>query len=149
LLVTINDNHSLPGQGIISWFRTVSVDAKGQNYAFLFKNNRDSNYNTSTSNLVDLDLDDPDDVFMALYQNDRLTLTAPYDVRKFLYKVNVNSGNAHSILRGSSLTNQFFMDGHGHVVARIDRTEKPHIDHVLMDTDDDWKDVAQYGRNRK
>ena len=36
------------------------------------------------------------------------------------------------------------MDGHGRVVARIDRTEKPLTDHVLLNIDDDWKDIAQF-----
>jgi dipeptidyl aminopeptidase/acylaminoacyl peptidase len=140
LLVTIAMNQAVLGDNVNRWDRTVSVDTDGQKPAVMFRDFASRDYNYSASVVTDYDLDDPDHIFMPLVYVD------PYDygTRYSLYKIDVNDGRQTLQERGSSKTDEYFMDGHGHVVARIDQETNPLIDHLLIYKDDNWKEVAKF-----
>ena len=140
LLITINMNvigdYDLK---VNAWFRTLSVDVHGQNAVLLFANSASRNFNYSASGLVDVDLDDPDHVFMSLWNVDGY-----FDPTNTIYRIDVNSGNAEVFVRGSSKTSGWIMDGHGNVVGRVDRDKNPLVDHLLLKHNDDWTEIAKY-----
>jgi dipeptidyl aminopeptidase/acylaminoacyl peptidase len=144
LLVTINLNKGMLGYDMIAWYRTVSADTKGKNFTVLFKNNKDIDYNPSASNILDLDLDDPDHIFMTLYKDESDLTSAFSKPQMIVFKVNVNSGNASYFTKGGLRTVDYIMDGHGKLAARIDRLENPLRDEVLANDNDDWKKIAEY-----
>jgi dipeptidyl aminopeptidase/acylaminoacyl peptidase len=45
---------------------------------------------------------------------------------------------------GSGDSGDWIMDGHGHVVARVTHTEHPLIDHLNINNNDSWKEIAHY-----
>ncbi len=140
LLITINANMKADGDTKIqSWFRTMSVDADGANSAMMFGNSTWRDYNYSAASVADFDLDDAGHVYMPLFVpglDDGLQLD--------LYRVDVKTGDAERARSGNRQTNEWIMDGHGHVVARVDQTEHPLVDHLKFLANDDWKEIGTY-----
>ena len=66
------------------------------------------------------------------------------DFRLMMYKVDVNTGWAERIERGSEKTIRFLMDGHGKMVARLDQEKNPLVDHVLANRGGDWTEIASF-----
>jgi dipeptidyl aminopeptidase/acylaminoacyl peptidase len=139
LLITINVNMQIIGDDVNPWFRTVSVDTHGQNGVTMFSNMteaRDRNY--SGSSVVDLAPDDPNHIYMSLYEN-----PTSREFRDTVFRVDVTTGEAERVLRGGPETQGFIMDGHGHVVARLDMTRHPWTQRLLFNAgDNDWKEIA-------
>lgn len=140
LMLTINLNAGIWGNGPDAWYRGVIVDADGQNPAVLFNNIQDKYYASgSTATVLDLALSDPDNIYMPLVANYGMINSPDYRYRVF--QVNVNTGRAQMVVNGGSNTTRFFMDGAGNVIARKDLTEKPLTDHVLA-YHDGWREIA-------
>jgi dipeptidyl aminopeptidase/acylaminoacyl peptidase len=139
-----------------TWTRLVSIDTRGQNDILLFKNNPFVNNNTDTAIVVDRDLDDPDNIFMPLFiyadmrsPGDEATDSkAGRDGRNLfrydLYRVNVRTGHEERVAAGNYRTKQWFMDGHGHILARQDQSETPLVDHLEVLNKDEWTRLADY-----
>jgi dipeptidyl aminopeptidase/acylaminoacyl peptidase len=145
LLITVNSNAAVLGDSVNAWYRIVSVDARGQQSSLLLKNidSRDNNY--SAAAIADLALDDPDHIYMPLWTDfEFLSYTRHSDFRKALYKVDVNSGVAHLIEKGTSKTDEFIMDGHGAIVARVDTLKDPLKDVLYLYRNGSWTEVAQF-----
>ncbi len=141
LLVRINLNGGVVGYKVSAWYRTVAVDADGQNPAALLNNiNDDHVFNGSTSTIVDMAPDDPDNIYMPLWAD--YGLLGKPDIRNRLYRVNVNTGRAQMLVQGGTHTSQFVMDGAGNVVARVDQTKDPLTDHLLAYKDGSWREIA-------
>ena len=140
LLLTINMNQKAGGDTKVqSWYRTVGVDPDGKNMTVMFANSTWRDLNYSNSQVVDYDLDDPTHVYMPLWVpnlDDDFSLT--------LYRIDVKTGDAERFANGSKLTNEWIMDGHGHVVARIDQTAHPLTDHLKIMVKDDWNEIGSY-----
>ena len=112
-----------------TWVREETVSEKGKDAVVLNANQGDIGNNVSGPGLIDVDLDDPDTAFMplAVYNlagEDHVGLEEQPDqvFRLDLLSVNVRTGRSHSFMTGTVQTKDWFMDGHGHVVARIDRS---------------------------
>ncbi len=110
--------------------RTMSIDAKAQNPVAMFSNSEALEYSGSTSNIEDIDLDDPDNVYMSLWSN--------------IYKVNVTTGHATRFIEGEPRTYQWIMDGHGKVVAHVEQEEFQFTDHLFFYSNNRWKEVGSY-----
>jgi dipeptidyl aminopeptidase/acylaminoacyl peptidase len=139
LLVVVNVNQKFYGDSVKPWFRTISINTTGTNAVVMFANmDRARNDNYSTAEITDIDTDDPDHVYMPLY-----TPISYVSYRNSIFRVDVTTGDAERYVAGSSSTVDWVMDGHGHVVARIDQTHDPLTDHLMLPgKDDDWKEVA-------
>ncbi|MGA7675603.1 MAG: S9 family peptidase [Rhizomicrobium sp.] len=145
LLITINSNAKVWGDQVNPWYRTVSIDTLGQNAVIMFSDARDRlAMNYSASNIVDLALNDPDHIYMAMWADEKETeyTFGASDVRYSVFQVDVTNGRSHRVFLGGEHTNQWIMDGHGQPIARVDQTLLPLTDHLMLHTaQEDWKEV--------
>jgi dipeptidyl aminopeptidase/acylaminoacyl peptidase len=147
LLITVEMQKSMLGGAINTWARTIAVDADGKNRAQLFSNIDSTAFNYSTSFISDFDLDDPDHIFMPLRT---IYARLPGDTSMYvrfdthLYSVDVNNGKARVSVPGGPNTGNYFMDGHGNVVARLDVENDPLKDTILVRRNDDWVELASF-----
>ena len=143
LLITINLNDRVLGDNVNPWFRTIAIDPDGQNGVVLFKNQteaRDINY--SASEIADLAPDDPDHIYMPLFAPGTYLMEIWEPPHSRLFRVDVNSGNALPVVGGTKNTVSWVMDGSGNVVARMDQTKDPLVDHILVYKAGDWREIA-------
>lgn len=104
------------------------------------------------TSVEDVDLADPDNIYMPLsvyvgnLANEDVMRPRRADeaFNLALYRVNVHTGAAERVMEGNNTTEAFYMDGNGHVVARIDQIGRPLIDHLMILDHGDWKDVGDY-----
>lgn len=126
--------------------RTFSFDAKASHPVMLFKNLTSTHYNLDSSIIEDVNLDDPGHVIMPMVGEHMRAFS--WD----LYKVDIFSGMAEPYLEGKPITSDYtdehtedwVMDGHGHAVARIDRTYDPLVDHLKLNENGAWREVQSY-----
>ena len=136
-----------------TWRRAFSVDIHGGKLATLMANVPALGNNVDAVNVIDLAPEDPDNIYMALWnikpklQEDLNTLikkkqddTFKYD----LFKVDVHSGKAMLVQSGNETTIDWISDGHGKAVARIDQTERPLKDHVWISKGGHWEEIGIY-----
>ncbi|MDR3528705.1 MAG: S9 family peptidase [Rhizomicrobium sp.] len=147
LLITVNINQDVFHQGVDPWYRLVSCDLQGKNFAMMFydrRRSRDLNMNAAV--VSDLAVEDPDHIYMPLYNDfsSQQTLTLSMsDLLNAMFKVDVTTGVSELVTRGSIDTRDWLMDGRGTVVARIDQTTNPRLDHLkLRTTGGSWNEVA-------
>ena len=116
-----------------AWYRLDAIDADGKNPTVMFSDKREYfDYNSSMATVAGFAQSDPDHVYMPLY-------TARYN----LFRVDVNSGHSEQVMGGSSRTGEWVMDGNGTVVARLDETIAPLVDHIWAYTaNKEWKEIA-------
>jgi len=140
LLMTVNMNQKAGGDTKVqSWYRTIGVDPDGKNMTVMFAHSTWRDLNYSNSQVVDYDLDDPTHVYMPLWVpnlDDDFTLN--------LYRIDVKTGDAERFASGRKDTNEWIMDGHGHIVARIDQSQHPLTDHLKVMVKDDWNEIGSY-----
>jgi dipeptidyl aminopeptidase/acylaminoacyl peptidase len=106
--------------------RTISVSISGKDPVILLK--KDSkvyDVNRSTGDIVAADTTNPDIVYIGAFQWTALvtrmdTKFAQDEAYYNLYKVNVENGDIDIVEHGNEFTQQWIMDGNGHVTARID-----------------------------
>lgn len=141
LLVTITQNLRVRGDDVNVWARLIAIDSDGKNPVMLLSKMDDSNYNYNVAIIDDLNSDDPDSIVMPL------TRFSAYDGKTYraLFTVNLNSGYSSPLVQGGHDTKRFFMDGHGHVVARLDRTESPLAEHLYLYEKEKWVETASFG----
>ncbi|HWA91943.1 MAG TPA: S9 family peptidase [Rhizomicrobium sp.] len=158
LIVFIKINKRIGDEAnlIHSWLRAMSVDAKGGHAVMLMKDNINLNANTNAARIVDMDLDDPDRVYMQIFVYS--DLRSPADeatdsklgrqdrnmFRDDLYRVDVRTGAEERVASGTHDTHDWFLDGHGGIVARLNRTETPLVDHLEALRDKSWVEIGKY-----
>ena len=155
LLLKIKKNQSVSwakdAHLVHSWGRTLSVSLDGKDVILLFEHNSSLNLNIDATEVDDLDTSDPDNIYMplSLYADFR----SPEEQARgddndafylALYRVNVHTGDTEKVLSGSHATENFYMDGNGHVVARIDETTRPLVEHLLFFDKGDWREFDHY-----
>jgi len=133
LLVNIVDHTILMSHDVErTVYRTMSVDPDTKEMVGLLGNVDSIQYNPVSSIIADLDPDDPTHVYMPLYSGSIGTSAGYYDKITYdLFQVDVTSGHAVFVKRGDN-TFQWIMDGHGHVVARVDQKYDTLIDTVSI-----------------
>ncbi len=127
--------------------RGFAIDVDGRNLVTLMKNRNSWGENTNTADIVDLDLDDPNYIFMDMYGPHYSNGPFVLDV----YKVDIHSGSAEVFDTGQFArsewqfgTNGWLMDGHGHVVARLDQSAKPLKDQLSIRDGSEWKAIGTF-----
>jgi acetyl esterase/lipase len=135
LFVTVNANEKGGTDRVHAWFRTVSIDAETNESAMLFSDSVWRDANTSASVVDDIDLDDPDHVYMPLY----VPTTG-----MALYRVDVRTGKPERVMGGGWQTEGWIMDGHGQVAGRIEATERPLAEHLSVYENGDWRRIGDY-----
>jgi len=146
LLITINVNQDVFHQGVDPWYRMFSCDAQGKNFVMMFSDRRKSrDINANAAIVADLAVEDPQHIYMPLYNDfsnmEHLTASMS-DLINAMFKVDVTTGWSELVARGNMDTNSWLMDGHGNVVARIDQTINPRLDHLKLRTSSGgWNEV--------
>jgi hypothetical protein len=132
-----------------AWYRSLSLAVGDKpDWVQLFNNFNQESINTSTADIVDRSLADPDAIFIPQWSNnDPGGLgqgSMVTDTRFDLYRVDVRTGKAALAALGPRFSSQWIMDGHGNVVGRVDRTIAPLTDHVMLLRNGDWTDVMDF-----
>jgi dipeptidyl aminopeptidase/acylaminoacyl peptidase len=93
----------------------------------------------------DLALDDPGNIYMPGYAYRRqmgvLGTAGAYEYH--LFRVSLENGAGTRIQSGTERTARWIMDGHGHVVARIDTTNEWRGDDIFAASGDDFRHIAK------
>jgi dipeptidyl aminopeptidase/acylaminoacyl peptidase len=146
LLIRININQDLFRQGVDAWYRLVSTDVTGKTFAMMFSDRPKSrDVNNDASIVLDLAEEDPDHIYMPLY-NDFSGREHPSesmsDYLNSVWRVDVASGRSSVVVKGNTDTKSWVMDGHGSVVARVDQTTNPRVDHLkVRQSNGDWNEI--------
>jgi dipeptidyl aminopeptidase/acylaminoacyl peptidase len=145
LVITVKSNERVMGDSRIrTWERTISVKPDGSGIVPLLKNYISLPNNTDDDVVADSDLDDPDSIFIPLYTPNIVMKSPneyydPYeDFRLDLLKVNLETGEGHTFETGKYTTNQWIMDGHGHIVARVELMLHPLHEQLFVYHNGDW-----------
>jgi len=145
-----------PSELMHTWARAVSFDLQGGSPTVLMKDNRYLNYNTDAAAIDDVDLDDLDNVYMSIFVYSDMrgegqigadTMRDVEDderIRYDLYRVNARTGNEELVADGTSHTRHWFLDGHGKIVARLNQTQHPLMDHLEVFDKGDWRKAGDY-----
>jgi len=129
-----------PSELIHQWTRAVSFDVHGGDPVILMKNNLFTDINTNVAIIDDVDLDDPDNIYMPIFVYSDVDDAFRYD----LYRVNVRTGSEERVAVGKARTAGWYLDGHGKIIGRLDHTEKPLLDHVEAYDKGDWREIGEY-----
>ncbi len=145
------------GPKLHTYERAMSVGIDGSDPVALLAHNPNLNFNLGTGWIVDRDLGDPDNVFMPFWSFADVRVSA--DVTRHsglddddyadlyvneLYKINVHTGEGSRVADGGHYTYGWYMDGNGQIVARVDETTHPLVDHLMLFRDGDWKQVGAF-----
>lgn len=110
--------------------RMMSADKDMSNMAVLMEGERGLKRNTSLSRITNFLDSDDNHVLMAAYRNGK----------RNLYKVDIVSGNAEFVTKGSSRTYRFFNDDDGKPLYRFDYRERSKtIEIFRFESEDDWE----------
>lgn len=142
---------------LVSWGREISYDASGNNIAILFRHNPFYSENISMLGVKDIDLDDPDNVYVPYgVWSDLLSpseealrsknghATDSDLFRLDMFKVNVRTGDDEKVVAGDYSTRDWYMDGHGHVLARLDRASNSVEEHLKSYENGSWHDIRTF-----
>ena len=140
LLVYIQQGKRMAGDSMMrKWVRAVGISPDGSNLVVMLSNNASLNYNPQVG-VSDLALDDPKHIYMPLFVETSTTSGYRFE----LHKVDVMSGEGEREAWGKPETTNWFMDGNGHVVGRLDEEERPLMDRVMRYTDGAWSELKSY-----
>jgi len=137
-----------------SWGRVLAVSADGTNPVVLFHNIPEFGNNTGIYPVADFDLDDPTHVFIPLYKFDAGSAEGAFmstikddhanHFRLDLFKVDVTTGNAEKEETGDLDTIGWYMDGHGHVIARLEQDPGTLEEQLKLYVGGSWKDGGRF-----
>ncbi len=119
-------------RGVSAWARAVSVTPSTQTAVLLMYNAPSFRANYNVGAITDIAANDPDHIFMQ--EVDKWDHEFTLD----LYRVDLSTGSAQLIFRGTRDTIRYVMDGYGRVAARIDRDEDL-TDHVIIGGNETYK----------
>jgi dipeptidyl aminopeptidase/acylaminoacyl peptidase len=137
-------------------YRGVAVGVGDEDPVELFSNPalaQSVAYNVFPLAVSDIDLDDPDAVYMPLWTipkdmhgDDATAISVGIDPNFHfsLYRVDVHTGHADMVDGGSLLEGVWFMDGHGNVVGRVDRLHEPLVDRLRFFSNGNWRDIHDF-----
>jgi dipeptidyl aminopeptidase/acylaminoacyl peptidase len=111
-------------KGFTAYSRALSVTLSNQTAVLLMNNAPYFRLNDNGADIVDFSPDDPDHVYMD--EADRWDREVTLD----LYKVDLGTGRAEHVFRGTRDTIRYVTDGNGHMLARLDQ-DSDLTDHVL------------------
>jgi dipeptidyl aminopeptidase/acylaminoacyl peptidase len=143
-----------------SWGRVITISATGDDDVVPFRHNPNFGNNVGIAAVDDVDLADPDSMFIPFYvRTDNLSPadeaqglkggSTPYNNFQLdMFRVNARTGDAQIFESGSASTTQWFMDGNGHVVARVDQTASPQVDQLKALSNGNWHDLGSYDASR-
>ena len=142
---------------LTSWGRAVSVDLSARDPQVLFRHDVEFENNGGISEPADIDLDDPDNIYVPFYrysnnlsdEQEAIQSSLGKDLndmyRYDLFKVNVRTGDDTRVEVGDYGTREWFMDGHGHTIGRADRDSSSLETHLKLLDKGEWRDGGYGG----
>ncbi len=136
--------------------RAMVISATGDDEVIPFRHNANFGNNVGIASVEDYDLADPNSVFIPFYvttdnldpieQASRLKGGGSTEnmFQQDVFRVNVRTGDADIFGTGDAMTTEWFMDGNGQVVARIDQSVNPLTDHLKAFSNGNLRDIASY-----
>ncbi len=129
----------LQGRDDVSFSRMVSVNADMSEMSVLMENEANLRRNYSLSRVTNYIKNDPNFVLMAAYRSGKRTL----------YRVNVYSGEADYITKGSSRTYRFLSDDDGNPLYRFDYRERSKTVEIFeYQGHDIWERIDKFRLNK-
>jgi dipeptidyl aminopeptidase/acylaminoacyl peptidase len=142
------------GNHVNRWGRTMSISADGSQQVELFKGNVSLQNNYSATRVADLALDDPTHIYMPLFVYDNIKAEDAQASNRFdedkryfredLFRVDLTTGHGETVTTGTTDTIEWYMDGHGNVVARLDQSMDPLVDHIEVYKNGTWSEVGSF-----
>jgi dipeptidyl aminopeptidase/acylaminoacyl peptidase len=138
------------------WGRTVAISTDGTNPIELFQGKRFAQENVDTTYVVDIGLGVAgDDIYMPFLVFDENSADADIVNNRFdpnhkgygrydLYRVSLSTGKGEKVEAGSGDTVDWFMDGHGKIVGRLDRVMNPLEDRLKRYANRSWSDAGTF-----
>lgn len=117
--------------------RGLFVSPDGGNPVRVLGNVQTLEYNGSGTSVVDLMIDDPEHILMRLMARSTMG-----HGRVSLFRVNLKTGNGRKVELGGPDTGNWLTDGRGNLVARVDYTNKPRREKLLVRDGDNWREIA-------
>ena len=119
--------------------RMLSVNTDMSDMAVMMESQQRLKRNTSLSRVTNFLPDNPDHVLMAAVKNSK----------RMLYRVDVDTGKAEEMAKGSSRTFRFFSDDKGNPLYRFDyRRRSKTIELFKFEVDDKWELIDEISLNR-
>ncbi len=141
---------------LVTWGRVITISSTGEDDVVPFRHDKNFSVNSGIAGVSDVDLADPDNIFIPYFEmTDNLSPAeeasnlkggrTPFNAYEYdMFRVNARTGDAEVFATGNNMTRDWFMDGDGHVVARVDQSENPLVDHVKAFANGDWHDLGNY-----
>lgn len=129
------------------WVRAFSMNAHAQDAVRLMAHSVVGDINVNTGYVADLAMDDPNNVYMEGYDvqfDSPDTRFSTEHIRLNVYRVNLKSGDPTNVADGGDDTAQWVMDGHGHVIARLDQNSVSSKNELMLGGPGAWKTVAAF-----
>lgn len=126
--------------------RTFSVSLDGQDRKMLMESNNFLNANGGVG-VEDIALSDRDHIYVSMWDdyyalNHDASTHNQYDLT--LYRYDLRTGQADTVMVGDPQTVGWFMDGRGNLVGRLDEDDEPRVDRLKAFRDNKWRDLAVY-----
>jgi dipeptidyl aminopeptidase/acylaminoacyl peptidase len=160
ITVSINTRNNVASK-LYTFRRVIAVDANCANAVVLFADAPNSNLFLDGPQLLDRDLADPGFAFMAMMGDTRVrdnrhrasatasqAMVAGGNLYLNVYRVNLANGDYELVEPGSVYTTEWYMDGHGKIVARVDQYKNDLKLHVKVLHDGTWLDLAVFDASR-
>jgi len=153
LVMVVRKNTRRQGETEIrTLLRAIAVNLDGSNPVVLLNKERGYTNNPFAADIVSIDLSDPDHAYAALYVPYVSTLPSklgylhPEKVSYHLnlFKVDVNTGAAVPVGRGEDGTSMWLMGANGRIAARVDQDRHPLVEHVFVNRDGGWNEIASF-----
>ena len=154
LVLIIKKNYKPTGYDKVeTWYRMLAIGADGSNPVVLMADQPGFRYNTSSATIIGRDMNDPDHVYTELYvphmtvQSGSGRLENKEDQKVFrldLLKVDINTGAAETMARGTPETWNWIVDNHGNIIGRIDQSVRPLKDHLYLNRSGTFDEVGVF-----
>ncbi|HEX4269866.1 MAG TPA: alpha/beta fold hydrolase [Rhizomicrobium sp.] len=148
LMVVIKSSLNAVDGRLRTWVRSLLVDAQGKNARILMENERTLDNNTVTARIVDGMPNDPDHFLTSLFRNHmvvgRVDIGGGQPFYYDLLQVDVKTGTSHVIQEGGPDTREWFTDGHGQVIGRLDHNTVSQSDRLMVMTGGDMHEAGRF-----
>jgi len=127
LVLNVKSSQRAVDGNLRTWVRAIAVDADGKNGRILMNNEKTLDNNTYTASVIDILPNDPDHILMTLFRFHGVgSFNTAYGDQAFhldVLSVDVKTGTSHVLREGREDTIEWFTDGNGAIVARLDRND--------------------------
>lgn len=119
------------------WVKAFSMNAHAQDVVQLMGHTVIGDINVNSGSIADVAIDDPAHVYIEAYG---IYPSAALNI----YSVDLKNGEPTPLVDGRYDTIQWVMDGHGHVIARVDQNSVTSKNELMLGGPGSWETVATF-----